>query len=489
MVNDMIHSALITPGYLYNSDPTMHVIDGRLWLFATQDPFSEKFTIPSQWSQMCHYHALSTDDFQTWVDHGAIFNIGDMSWAAGRSIWDGDAGIAANGKFYAYAPIKLTVDQDFVMAVMVADHPAGPYRDALGKPLLTRELLRDDFNTHVKHGLGLVSPTVIFDQGVPFLVFGWGEVYVARLKPNMIELAEAPIRVETHKELVESPVITNINGTYYLTCSNGGLWGTGGYPPPRIVYATSNQLTGPYLGATKILQEAQVNPEGAGYNHKYASSAHQFFAYYNGQWIFAYHRDSKVGGGTHRQICVTKLDVQPDGTLGVIDPNTDPGMIRRYPRLLLDAFAPNKREAEEFHEREGADEEPGFRQADYHFKMKPGGYLRYNQMDFGVGAGSYRIGVSCENAAVQNAVIEIRLDAADGECIGDASVKPTGGKLDYEVLTGPTRKVGGIHDLHLVARGGGAGAQGHMFNINWFTFERIHGWNDHPSDVARSSKG
>ena len=458
---------MLSPGYLFNSDPTLHAIHGRLYMFVTHDQTSERFIKGTGWDNMYDYHALSTTNFHTWVDHGSIFSIHDVSWAKGNAVWDGDAGIEANGRYYAYAPF------DFSIGVLVSDDPAGPYTDPLGRPLLAKDAKGVNCvkppapSGDQAISCGLVSPSVIWNDGVPYLVYGWGGMNIVRLKPNMTELAETPVKVDVPSDFVESPILTKINGKFYLNYSSGGMYGEG-YAKPQIKYSVADSIYGPFT-AGKVLQDIQINPDGQGYYKKYASSAHQDIAYYKGQWYFAYHKDSK--DGWHRHVCITKLDVRPDGTLGVIDPNTDEGVVEGPIDFILDAFAPYKREAEEFHERNGADEEPGIRQ-DFHFKMKNGGFLRFNRMDFGSGAGGYRIEVSSENSELRNAKAEFRLDAVDGRIIGEASIAFTGGRTNYVVRSGPVQRVKGIHDLFIIASGEGGDAAGHLFNINWFTFTK-----------------
>jgi arabinoxylan arabinofuranohydrolase len=448
--------SVISPDYLFNSDPTLHTIGDRLWMFTSHDQTSENFIKGNLWDEMYDYHAISTDDFRTWVDHGSIFSIHDVAWSKGNAVWDGDAGIAANGKYYAYAPF------DYQIGVLVADHPAGPYKDALGRPLIGKH----DYGIENKAGFTVVSPSVIFIDNKPYLLFGWGALYVARLKPNMIELDENPVVCKIPADYVESPIITRINGKFYLTYSSGGLWGENGLAKPQIKYCIADSIYGPYANAA-VLQDIQINPDGQGFKKKYAGNAHQGVEFYKGQWYFAYHRDSK--NGSHRHACITKLTVNPDGTLGVIDPNTDKGVVDGPINFVLDAFAPYKREAEEFHARHDAEEEKGIRQ-DFHFKMKDGGWLRFNRMDFGAGAGGVKMEVSCENTNVIDAGAEFRLDTADGPVIAKVRVNPTGGKTKYVVLTDTANKVSGIHDLFIVARGKGGDAAGQLFNINWFTF-------------------
>ena len=76
-------------------------------------------------------------------------------------------------------------------------------------------------------GFMAVSPSVIFDGDIPYLVYGHRKVYVARLKPNMVELAEEPVEIKIPADFIESPIIVKINGKFYFTYSSGGLWGDG----------------------------------------------------------------------------------------------------------------------------------------------------------------------------------------------------------------------------------------------------------------------
>jgi hypothetical protein len=197
---------------------------------------------------------------------------------------------------------------------------------------------------------------------------------------------------------------------------------------------------------------------------------HQGVCEYEGKWYIAYHTSYE---NIHRQVCVTHLNFNPDGTIVPIHPDRDPGAGTPGVSILtLDAFA-NKREAEEFHARLNADDEPGIL-GDYQFKMKDGGYRRFNGMDFGKGAAGFRVEVSCENPQIRDARLEFRLDSPWGAKIGEAAIFCTQGKTNYVVLTGPVSGAAGTHDICLVARGSGGDEHGHLFNVNWFTFTRTY---------------
>jgi arabinoxylan arabinofuranohydrolase len=450
-----VQGQIITPEYLFNSDPTLHVIDNKLYMVVSHDQTSEKFIKGNLWDDMYDFHVMSTTDFVTWRDYGSIFGSTDFKWSTGHALWDGDAAIPANGRFYAYAPIDGLNGQ---VGVFVADKPEGPYKDALGHPL-----------SKVSEA-NSVSPSVYMEGTTPYLIWGWSKAYIAKLKPDMLGLAEAPVEILSgaSSDFVESPYLIKIDSTYYLSYSNGGLWGERGLRAPEIWYRVSKSIYGPYTNP-RVLLTKQINPTGQGYLHTFGSSAHQGFAKYNNQWYLAYHLDSK--DGFHRRVCITRLTVNSDGSLKTIDPNNDPGVTGKPVNFILDAFAPYKREAEEFHERSNADEEYGIKQ-DFHFKMKDSGYLLFKNMDFGTGAKGFKVEVSCEIQSIKDGKIEFRLDDLNGEKIGESRVNYTKGITNYVILSGPVSNAKGIHNLYIIAHGKDGDAEGHLFNINWFTFTK-----------------
>jgi arabinoxylan arabinofuranohydrolase len=472
---------LVTPGYQFNSDPSCREINGRFYLFTTHDPFTVQFEKPNpEFKGMYDIHAYSTADFDNWVDHGSLLNTHDAGWHKGNAVWDGDAGIPANGKYYAYIPFRVNPDSEdnyghFQIGVFVADKIEGPYSDVLGRPLTT-------FDGKAIFGL---SPTVVYaDNGDPYLI--WGPdvvedsvrhtVLLAKLKPNMIELAEPAhdLAVETINkcgslEYFESPILFKHGDLWYLTYVGFKSWAgkrncnySESDPPGcYIQYATSKSMFGPF---NRDIRHFIYPVSGGDLNIQ------QGICQYKGQWYVAYHTSYE---NIHRQACVTHLNFNPDGSLVPIHPDSDPGAgTPGISHLTLDAFA-NKREAEEFHARLNADDENGIL-GDYHFKIKDGGYLRFDRMDFGRGAAGFEVEVSCESPDIKGGKLEFRLDNPYGRKIGEASVAYTKGNTNYVVLTGPVVEATGIHDVCLVAHGTGGDNSGHLFNVNWFTFTRTY---------------
>jgi hypothetical protein len=463
---------LITPGYQFNSDPTCREWNGRFYLFTTHDPFTVQFeTDNTKFKGMYDFHAYSTTDFDHWVDHGSILSAHDLAWHAGTALWDGDAGIPANGKFYAYAPVRCEPDSvddygSFRLGALISDRIEGPYKDALGKPMTT---------VGGQEIVGL-SPIVVLDnKGNPYLLWGpdaTGQRYVrmARLASDMVHLAE-PVRELTipledecgEREFFESPILFERNGIWYFTymavhdpkrrpCSSKAA---GGF---YLRYTTSQSIFGPFDKDPKNI----MLPGGGGVENN-----HQGICSYNGKWYLAYHTRYDT---IHRQVAVTELHFRKDGSIIPIEPDKDlgagtPGSVTE---LTLDAYAA-KRVAQEFHARMNADPEPRER-GGFHFKLKDGGYLRFDRIDFGGGARGVQVFISAESPKLQNGKLEFRVDSQAGKLLAAIPVAPTGGASKYALLSGSAKAVGGVHTVFLIARGRGGDAQGHLFNVAWFTF-------------------
>jgi hypothetical protein len=466
---------LITPGYLFNSDPTCRQIGNTFYLFTTQDPVSVEFERDNSFFRgMYTYHAFTTTDFDHWVDHGSILTGRDVSWNAGQALWDGDAGIPANGRFYAYAPFRLNSTSEanygrYDVGVFTADNVLGPYRDVYGAPMK---------NTDGSPLEGLSPAVIRGDDGSPYLIWGSGdtekhEVMLARLKPNMVELAEKPRSLAVPKMdscgnlgYFESPMLFKAGAKWYLTYvsykdDKGPRCGVKG---SYVEYAVSDSMFGPFDAPARDL----IYPVAGG-----QESVQQGVCQYRGRWYIAYHvpyEDVVPYNDHHRQVALTSLAFLADGSLHPIHPEDDPGVgTPGVTHLTLDAFAP-RREAAEFQIRSKAEGEKGL-SGEYQMKLKDDGYLQFHDVDFGSGAAGFRVEVSSENTILKDTTLEFRLDNPAGTLIGTARIESSYGRIAYNVLTGPVNSAArGVHDLCLVARGKGGDAQGHLFNVTWFAF-------------------
>lgn len=470
---------LVTPGYLFNSDPTCREIDNNFYLFTTQDPFSTVFERPNEFYKgMYAYHAFTTVDFDHWVDHGSILTARDVAWNNGEALWDGDAGVPGNGEFYAYAPFRVNSSQEknygtYDIGLFTAQSPLGPYRGIVEGPM-------EKADGKALEGL---SPSVIRgDDGAPYLIWGSGdtaqhEVMIARLSSDMTRLANTPQKLAVPKtdscgnlEYFESPLLFKAVGKWYLTyvaykdVKGPSCDAKGSY----VDYTVADSMFGPFDGPVRHL----IYPAGDG-----EESVQQGICSYRGAMYLAYHIPyENIAGESdhHRQVAVTALHIHQDGTIEPVFPGKDVGVgTPGVTHLTLDAFAP-RREAAEFQVRVNAEGEPGLK-GEYQMKLGDGGYLAFRSVDFGEGAKGFRVEASSENPLLQEGRLEIRLDNPAGPLVGVVPVPKTGGKTEYRILTaaiGPSAK--GTHDLYLVARGSGDASQRRLFNITWFAFERNH---------------
>jgi arabinoxylan arabinofuranohydrolase len=479
VTQSLIAQKLVTPGYLFNSDPTCREIDGRFYLFTTQDPFTTELQTDNKFFKgMYAFHALSTTDFDHWTDHGSILTSRDVTWNTGAALWDGDAGIPANGKFYAYAPFRVNSNKEanygrFNVGVFVAEHATGPYRDVYGGPMKRLD----------GSPLEALSPSVVkADDGSPYLIWGSGDtekrgVWIAKLKPSMVELAEAPreLRVPMEDacgehEYYESPVLFKSRGRWIMTwvAYKTGKGRRCDAKGSSVRYAGSDSMFGPF---DQEAPRTLIYPSAGG-----QESVQQGVCEYRGHSYLAYHLpydNVAPYNDHHRQVAITSLIVNPDGSLQPVNPDRDPGVgTAGVTSLNLDAFAP-RREAAEFHVRTKVEAEPSL-SGEYQMKMKDGGYLRFNRMDFGSrGASAFNVEVSSEVSKLTDAFLEIRLDNPAGQIIASIAVDGGKGKTEYRLLSGKVdSRIHGVHDLCLVARGGNGNAEGYLFNITWFNFTK-----------------
>ena len=151
---------------------------------------------------------------------------------------------------------------------MVSDKITGPYKDALGKPLLTN---KDCFDSH--HSWACIDPAVfIDDDGQAYLTWGNRECYIVKLKDNMIETEGEVKRIHIDESL-----------TY------ASEW------PEKIAYAVADHIEGPY--ETKgIISEIAGN----------SNTTHPAIVNFKGQWIFISHNGGLPTGTSYSRSVVAE---------------------------------------------------------------------------------------------------------------------------------------------------------------------------------------
>jgi arabinoxylan arabinofuranohydrolase len=150
----------------YTADPAPMVYNGTVYLYTSHD---ENKTVHNFFT-MNDWRCYSSTDMVNWTDHGAILNFKDFSWSRGDA-WAGQC-IYRNGKFYFYVPVNQKNGGNAI-GVAVSDSPTGPFKDAIGAPLLV--------------GYGYIDPTVyIDDDGQAYLYWGNPFLWYVKLNRDMI---------------------------------------------------------------------------------------------------------------------------------------------------------------------------------------------------------------------------------------------------------------------------------------------------------------
>lgn len=278
--------------HMHTADPAALVKGDTLWLFAGHDlNGNQNGYVMKDWQ------LFSTTDMKHWTQHPSPLKIDEFKWAESKQAYAGHA-VERNGKYYWYVSTNWCG-----IGVAVSDKITGPYKDALGKPLLTN---KDCFDS--RHSWACIDPAVfIDDDGQAYLTWGNRECYIVKLKDNMIETEGEVKRIhidESHP-FTEAPWIHKYNGRYYLTYASE--W------PEKIAYAVADHIEGPY--ETKgIISEIAGN----------SNTTHPAIVNFKGQWIFISHNGGLPTGTSYsRSIVAEPMEYNADGSIKPIPPTAE----------------------------------------------------------------------------------------------------------------------------------------------------------------------
>ena len=419
----------------YTADPAPMVYNDKVYLYTTHDEDN------STWFTMNDWRLYTTSDMVNWTDHGAVLSYTDFSWAKGDA-WAPQC-IERGGKFYMYVPMISNINNRGAIGVAVADSPYGPFYDPLGKPLVQSEW-------------GDIDPTVfIDDDGQAYLYWGNPNLYYVKLNEDMISCAgeitkDKQIRkIENQKDpyhFQEGPWAYKKNGHYYMAYASTCC-------PEGIGYAMGPGPVGPWEFKGYIMK-----PNGK------SSGNHPGIIDYKGKsyvFGFNYRLNFMITDKHHerRSICVAELEYNPDGTIKEL-PWWDDG-VGVAPVGTLNPY--KRTEAETMAWSQGLktakDDESGIYVTSIHNRD----FLQVKAVDFGKGAKTFEV----RAATITKGKIEIRLDGLDGTLLGVCNINNTGGWNTWKTFTADVEKVGGVHDLYLVFRGG----DGEMFNMDYWRFK------------------
>ncbi|MEV6305382.1 family 43 glycosylhydrolase [Actinoplanes sp. NPDC051861] len=295
-VSALVMKSPVLPG-LY-ADPNITAFGDTFWMYATTDGFAG-------WSGT-QFHAFSSTDLVNWTDHGVILDLGpDVTWAD-NSAW-APAIAHRDGKYYFYFSGGLATGNTVKhLGVAVADSPAGPFTDALGKPLVAGGTYSGQ----------MIDPAVFTDDdGKSYLYWGNGNSYQVPLNDDMTSFDASLVRTYKPANYNEGSFVVKRGGTYYFMWSENDTRSV----DYRVAYATGSTPLGPWSERVGVILQKDASLGILGTGH------HSVVRVPNSdEWYVAYHRFAIPGGdGTHRETTVDRLSFAGDGSLLPVVPTLE----------------------------------------------------------------------------------------------------------------------------------------------------------------------
>jgi hypothetical protein len=227
-----------------------------------------------------------------------------VPWAH-RAIW-APSPIYRDGKYLLYFGANDIQSDDQIggIGVAVADQPAGPFRDALGHPLIGK----------FANGAQPIDQDVFLDDdGQAYLYYGgWGHCNVAKLNRDMTSLGTFGDGTTFHEitppGYVEGALMFKRRGVYYLMWSEGDWTG----PDYRVSYAMASSPVGPFARRGTILRQDAAIATGSGHNTVVNVPG-------TDAWYIFYHRHP-LGDrdGNHRVLAYDRMTFAADGAIAPV---------------------------------------------------------------------------------------------------------------------------------------------------------------------------
>jgi hypothetical protein len=299
----------------FTADPSARVFDGRVYVYPSHDILANEEQGRVGWFCMEDYHVFSSDNLTDWTNHGVIVSQSKVPWvdSTSYSMWAPDC-IYRNGKYYFYFPARpkdVSNGRFFSIGVAVADKPYGPFTPQ-PEPI---ENVRG------------VDPNPFIDKdGQAYLYWSARNIYLAKLKDNMLELASEPQIIQNlpEKGLKEGPYMFERNDIYYLT-----------YPhvedsTERLEYAIGDNPMGPFQVKGVIMDES---PE-CWTNH------HSIIEFKNQWFLFYHHNDLSPYFDKSRSARIDSMFFNEDGTIKKVIPTLRGiGLTNASQKIQIDRYS------------------------------------------------------------------------------------------------------------------------------------------------------
>ncbi len=414
----------------YTADPSALVYNDRIYVYCSRDDNNnENYDIVD-------YTLISSDDMVNWTDHGEVFKVPrDASWA-NRAY--APSCVHRNGKFYLYFP-----DGGNSIGVAVADKPEGPFKDALGKAIVNKQMP----NCNVPW---LFDPCAFVDEdGQAYLYFGGGDTQtgtnlrVIKLNEDMTSVNGTAVTINA-KESFEAAYMHKYNNTYYFSYATTGA--------SKIDYLMSSKPMSDFTYKGTALDNPTIN----GQNINRYNNNHTSIVNFKDKWYIFYH-DRRLSNEVYkRNVSVDLITFNNDGTIKKATcTNEGPAQIKN-----LNPF--DTVQAETIDRQKGIKTDVCSEGGIMLTSLSDGDYTNVSGVDFGDGAKKFEVRAA---SATNGGSIEIRLGSATGTQVGKCDITGTGGWTTWQTFSCDVSNCSGVKDLYLVYKG-----SGEPFRLNWYRF-------------------
>ncbi|RXK85498.1 glycoside hydrolase family 43 protein [Filimonas effusa] len=427
----------------YTPDPAPMVWKDSVYVYTGDDLPGFPFYYMTKW------RVYSSADMVNWTDHGVPIALESFSWAVDRA-WAAQC-IQRNGKFYWY--ICAQTDQNnMAIGVAVSDNATGPFKDAIGKPLITTGSWSN------------IDPTVaIDDDGQAWLYWGNGQLFYVKLNKDMIsysgDIVEVPQSVASfggvrgakdNKDVyIEGPWFFKRNGHYYQMYA--GMENR----TECLSYSMSKTPVGPWEYKGKIMSGQATN----------SFTNHGGIIDFKGNSYLFYHTGLLKGGGSYgRSTSVESFTYNPDGTIPAITMSAkgvNPvGVLNPYRRVEAETIAWAENCKTDQQDKIGV----------FVSDIRKDAWIKVRAVDFGkVAPKTFSASLA---TGLGGGILEVFADSIGGVKIATIHVPRTGGWQSWKRFTEPVKNaVTGVHDLYFSFKDQNLTVGRKLFNFDYWMFE------------------
>ena len=365
------------------------------------------------------------------------------------------------------------------IGVLEADTPLGPWKDPIGKALLTKQ------TPGCKGVEWCFDPAVLVDDdGSAYIYFGGGVPSGQQNNPKtarVAKLGEDMISIDGEAKEIDAPCMFEDSGIfkygdkyYYSYCSNfisPHKDKKDGYPGyGTICYMVSDNPMGPFKYAGEVFENPQIWFGVGGNNH------HATFVY-EGKSYFIYHAQTLskaqeeaqgLAPGTltkgYRSTHIDPIELNSDGTIrpiaGTYEGISQLKTINPYERIDAETVAWNAG----IKIADCAEEGKLFKDFNRQITdLQDGDWTSVAQAAFGArGAAEFTV----KAASKSGGQIEIHMDSPEGALVGTVNVEATGSEDTFKEFSCKLDRITDTHNVFLVFKGKAE----NLMNIDYYSF-------------------